>query len=135
VGQVSIRKKWDLISKITEQKTDGGVTQAVELLPSKCEAPVPLKEKKIQTTKTQIGNRALGCTPVISAGRLRQEDLEFEVSLGCIVRPCLKQHQEQKPDTVILSILRGWVPGPHRVSKSTGPFTEQPMCIPSPCHL
>jgi hypothetical protein len=34
---------------------------------------------------------------VISAlGRLKQEDHEFEASLGCTVRPCLKNKTKQK---------------------------------------
>jgi hypothetical protein len=38
------------------------------------------------------------CPPVIPApqGRPRQEDLEFKASLGCTVRPCLKNKQANK---------------------------------------
>jgi hypothetical protein len=39
-------------------------------------------------------------TPVIPAlGRLRQEDIEFQASLDCIARLCLKQQQKQKMKT------------------------------------
>jgi hypothetical protein len=39
-------------------------------------------------------------TPVISVlGRLRQEDYHFEVSLGYIVRLCLKKTKQNKPTT------------------------------------
>jgi hypothetical protein len=33
--------------------------------------------------------------PVIPALRMqRQEDLEFEVSLGCVAKPCIKKKQK-----------------------------------------
>jgi hypothetical protein len=55
----------------------------------------PLKE--VSTCYAKCGEKAQGCqvwwhTPVIPAlGRLRQEGGEFEVSLGCILRPASKK--------------------------------------------
>jgi hypothetical protein len=36
-------------------------------------------------------------TPIIPAvGRWRKEDLEFEASVGCLIRPCLKEERKKE---------------------------------------
>jgi hypothetical protein len=81
----------DPILKIPSTKNrTHGVTQVVEYLPRKCKAlssnsPVPQKKEK----KVRIVSQAQCCTPVIPVfKRLRQEDREFQTSLGCTVRLC-----------------------------------------------
>jgi hypothetical protein len=45
---------------------------------------------------------------VISAlGRLKQEDHEFEASVGYVVKPCLKQEQQKKDfSSLILKLTK-----------------------------
>jgi hypothetical protein len=40
-------------------------------------------------------NRVVMCDCILVPRRLRQEALEFKVSLGCIVRSCLKKANKQ----------------------------------------
>lgn len=52
-------------------------------------------------------------TLILKLGRLRQEDLELEVSMGSTERPCLKRHSNYKRAMLCLDLS----PNPRRIGE------------------